>query len=233
MKSRLIPLACLIILVAGLSLFVYAQDKDRTAVSLGAQIRSIFGGYTCNIFCFVAFSVAGVACIVIIFSGFNYLTSQDPEERDQVKKKIIYVLVGLILFVAMVPVVNFLTGLGSANLSPFGCNCLNNSIDMTEPPVIGTTLPGLNVIIVKPNPKYGDLDMDKLIEFVCVGYGGIKPYGFRWTSNKDGDIGFADSFMNNLSRGNHTITVVLTDSIGNVSSAQVNISVVVPKPRPN
>jgi len=127
------PLVCLFVLLAGFSLLVYAQDRDRTAVSLGAQIRTIFGGYTCNIFCFIAFSVAGVACIVIIYSGFTYLLSKDAEERDDVKKRIIYVFAGLALFAVMIPVVNYLTGLGSTNLSPFGCNCLNNSIDMAKP----------------------------------------------------------------------------------------------------
>jgi hypothetical protein len=176
--------------------------------------------------------VAGVACIVVLYSGFTYLVSRDAGERDDVKKRLMYVFTGLVLFVAMIPVVNYLTGFGSSNMSPFGCNCLNNSIDITEPVVLSTTLPGLNVYVVKP--KNGqELDMDKLASFICIGYGGIPPYGYKWTSSLDGNIGFADSFMNNLSRGNHTITVELTDSVGNYTSAQVNVVVVVPKPRPN
>jgi hypothetical protein len=232
MKSRIIPIVCLFVLLAFFSSYAFAQDKDRTAVSLGAQIRTIFGGYTCNVFCFILFSVGGVAGIVLVYSGFTYFISKDAEERDESKKRMIYVFVGITLFGSMIPLVNYLTGLGSANLSPFGCNCLNNSIDMTEPVVLGTTLPGLNVFIIKP--KNGqELDMDKLVEFQCIGYGGIEPYGFVWTSSLDGSRGFADYFMNNLSRGNHTIRVDLTDSIGNTTYAQVNVSVVIPKPRPN
>ena len=232
MKTKIIPLVSLLVLLAGFSLFAYAQDKDRTGVSLGAQIRTIFGGYTCNIFCFIALSVAGVASIVIIYSGFTYLTSGDAEGRDEVKKRIIYVFAGLILFAVMIPVVNYLTGLGSTNLSPFGCNCLNNSIEMAEPVVLGTTLPGLNVYIVKP--KNGqELEDGLLHPFLCIGYGGTQPYNYKWTSDKDGAIGFADSFMDNLSRGDHNITVELTDGVGNYTSAKVHVVVIVPKPRPN
>lgn len=232
MKSRIIPLICLVILLASLSLYAFAQDRDRNAVSLGGQIRTIFGTYTCNIFCFVSFSVVGVAAIVIVYSGFSYMSSGDAGGRDQLKKRIIYVFSGLILFVIMIPLVNYLTGMGSANLSPFGCNCFNSSLEMTEPVIVGPTLPGLNVYIVKPKEGQ-ELDMDKLASFLCVGYGGTTPYAYKWTSDKDGAIGFADTFMTNLSRGNHTITVELTDAPGNYTSAQVHVSVVVPKPRPN
>ena len=233
MKSKILSVVCLFVLVASFSLFAYAQDKDRTAVSLGAQIRTIFGGYTCNIFCFIALSVGGVASIVIIYSGFTYLTSTDYIERDEVKKRIIYVLAGLILFSAMIPVVNYLTGLGSTNLSPFGCNCLNNSIEMAEPVVLGTTLPGLQVFIV--NPKNGqELEDGLLQEFYCKAYGGSNVYtSYKWTSDKDGAIGFADKFNNNLSRGDHNITVEVLDSLGNFTSAKVHVIVIVPKPRPN
>lgn len=232
MKSRIIPLVCLFVLLAAFSLHAYAQDKDRQAASLGAQIRTIFGGYTCNVFCFVAFSVAGVASLVIIYSGFIYLTSSDYAERDEVKKRIIYVLAGLILFGAMIPLVNYLTGIGSTNMSPFGCNCLNNSIDMAEPVILGTTLPGLNVYIVKPKEGQ-ELEDGLLHPFLCIGYGGTPPYTYKWISSRDGAIGFADSFMNNLTRGDHNITVELTDSLGNYTSSKVNVVVIVPKPRPN
>jgi hypothetical protein len=232
MKSKIFLFVCLFILLASSSLLAFAQDRDRTAVSLGAQIRTIFGGYTCNIFCFITFSVIGVACIVIIYSGFAYLTSGDASERDDVKRRIVYVFVGLILFTVMIPVVNYITGLGSANLSPFGCNCLNGSISMEEPIVLSTTLPGLNVFIVKPKEGQ-ELEDGMLHEFLCKGYGGTWPYAYKWTSDRDGALGFADSFKNNLSRGNHTITAELTDSVGNYTSAQVHVVVIVPKPRPN
>jgi hypothetical protein len=235
MKSRIIPFVCLFVLLAFFTSFAYAQNRDLTAVSLGSQIRTIFGGYTCNIFCFVAFSVIGVACVVIIYSGLTYLISRDFEEREGVKKRIIYVFVGIVFFAIMIPVVNYLTGLGSTNLSPFGCNCLNNSIEMAEPVVLGTTLPGLNVFIV--TPKGPELEEGILHDFLCRGYGGapraISPYyDYEWTSDRDGALGFADSFKNNLSRGNHTITVKLTDSLGNSTTAQVKLSVIVPKPTP-
>jgi len=179
-----------------------------------------------------SFSIVGVACLVMLYSGFMYISSSDAPGRDALKKRVLYVFVGLVVFVAMIPVVNYLTGFGSANLSPFGCNCLNNSVEIAEPVVVGTTLPGLNVYIVKP--KEGEeLDMDKLTSFLCVGYGGTPPYQYKWTSDRDGAIGFADTFMANLSRGNHTITVELTDSVGNYTSAQVHVGVIVPKPKPN
>ncbi len=215
----------------------FAQDADREAVSKGAGVRQIFGGFTCNIFCFFFFSVVGVACIVIIYSGLVYIVSRDVSEREELKKRIMYVFAGLILFAVMVPVVNYISGLGSVNMSPFGCNCLNGSMTEYNPPAEETTMPGLRAILVKP--KEGDeLDVEKLVLFVGRGYGGIPfpapnlPYSYRWTSSLDGNIGSADSFQNNLSRGNHTITLELTDSVGNYSSAQVHISVVVPKPTP-
>ncbi len=175
--------------------------------------------------------MAGVACIVIIYSGLGYLMSRDVSERDNLKRRIVYVFVGLVLFVIMVPLVNYISGLGSTNLSPFGCNCLNGSMEEFAVPDEGTTLPGLRAIIVAP--KEGDeLDMDKLVSFIGKGYGGTAPYSYKWTSSLDGNIGSADTFMNNLSRGNHTITLELTDNVGNYSSAQVHVSVIVPKPHP-
>lgn len=233
MKSNYPLLACLFVLLVSCALSVYAQDRDRSAVSLGSQIRNIFGGYTCNIFCFVALSIGGVASLIILYSGFMYVMhADDPSERDFLKKRMVYVLGGLILFAFMIPVVNYLTGVGSAGLSPFGCNCLKGGIEISDPVIVGTTLPGLNVFIVKP--KEGEeLDMDRLASFLAVGYGGTPPYAYKWISSLDGNIGFADSFMWNLSRGNHTIICELTDSIGNYTSDDVHVSVVVPKPRPN
>lgn len=229
MKRFLSLVVCFFVLL--LVTASYAQDSDREAVSKGAGIRQIFGGFTCNIFCFFFFSVAGVACIVIIYSGLMYIISRDVSEREELKKRIIYVFIGLVLFAVMVPVVNYVSGLGSVNMSPFGCNCLNGSMEEYTPPVVGTTLPGLRAIIVKPR-NGEELDMDRLVSFVGRGYGGVAPYSYKWTSNADGNIGSADSFMNNLSRGNHTITLELTDSVANYTSAQVNVSVIVPKPKP-
>jgi len=89
------------------------------------------------------------------------------------------------------------------------------------------------VIIVKP--KNGqELEDGLLQEFYCKAYGGSNVYtSYKWTSDRDGALGFADSFMNNISRGNHNITVEVLDSLGNYTSAKVHVVVIVPKPRPN
>jgi carbonic anhydrase len=83
----------------------------------------------------------------------------------------------------------------------------------------------LSTAITAPRP--GDiLTGNKEFNFKSTVKGGKEPYTYSWTSNIDGHLSSEKSFRQDateLSKGGHTVTLIVTDSSGN--SAQYNIRV--------
>jgi hypothetical protein len=66
-----------------------------------------------------------------------------------------------------------------------------------------------------------------VIQFSCSVSGGVSPYFHQWTSSIDGVIGDQDIFiLQDLSQGQHTITLEVTDSANEKGSANVDITVI-------
>lgn len=77
-------------------------------------------------------------------------------------------------------------------------------------------------------PHNGDsyLRFDDLVIFTGSATGGVTPYAYSWSSDKDGNLGDGNKIAkNDLSLGNHVITFKATDNAGAVASINVNISV--------
>ncbi|MFH1472189.1 MAG: hypothetical protein ABIF85_04760 [Nanoarchaeota archaeon] len=98
----------------------------------------------------------------------------------------------------------------------------------------------VNIIITPPAPLAATIispingatfkKIDSLIKFNSSVTGGIPPYTYKWTSNKDGDItpsGLRKDYFstNDLSINAHTITLKITDSASATTSATVTINV--------
>ena len=213
-----------ILLAASLVYFItaaYAQNPMTAANG----IMSSAGNFTCNAFCILAFTISSVAAIILILSGARYLTSgEDPIERDEMKRRIVYSIIGLAVFMAGPSAVKYMTG---GTMAPFNCPCIPG-FD-TGGTITTTTVPGLIVVILKPKNN-GEYDTAIDIDFMCRAYGGKPPYTYQWTSDIDGPLGNTDVFSKQLSRALHVIKLEVTDSSGKNATAQIRINVIVPKP---
>lgn len=88
--------------------------------------------------------------------------------------------------------------------------------------------PPTPLIPVISAPHNGDsyLRFDDLVIFTGSATGGVTPYAYSWSSDKDGNLGDGNKIAkNDLSLGNHIITLKATDNAGAVASVNVNISV--------
>ena len=221
MKRTVYTLAlCLTALCAAVS----SQDPD--IINPGRGVTDLFGGLMCGVICLIAYILSAVAAIVIILSGVRYLTSAEPSDRSDAKRRILYAFAGIIFFFVAMPVANYIT---AGMVAPFNCGCLPVSgvISPPTPPKPG----GFRVMIIEPKDK-SEYPVDTLIDFMGKAYGGVSPYSYNWTSSVDGPLGGSDSFSRILSRGAHKITLEATDSLGNKASAQVEINVIIPKVNP-
>jgi hypothetical protein len=85
----------------------------------------------------------------------------------------------------------------------------------------------LSIAITSPRP--GDiLTGDKEFDFVSIAKGGKEPYTYSWTSNIDGPLSSEESFRlkdSELSKGEHTLILKVTDSSGDVAQSTVLIRV--------
>ncbi|MCK5416416.1 PKD domain-containing protein [Candidatus Parcubacteria bacterium] len=105
----------------------------------------------------------------------------------------------------------------------------------TATEMMNLTIASSNPIIANialPNTGDNFYEGDSVICFTSNVSGGVNPYAYQWNSNIDNNnISDKDEFCTtNLSQGNHTITLIITDQNGNTQSDAINIIV---NPEPN
>jgi hypothetical protein len=84
----------------------------------------------------------------------------------------------------------------------------------------------LAAIINSPSNGSSFLRLDNYINFIGSASGGVTPYAYSWSSNKDGNLGSGDKIVkNNLSVNSHIITLTITDNVRAVATANVNITI--------
>ncbi len=113
----------------------------------------------------------------------------------------------------------------------------NHTITLTVKDASGqTATKSINITVNPPAPPAATINnpannsvftqFDDTVIFQGLASGGNSPYAYKWSSNIDGDLGSAESFIkNNLSVGNHTITFSVTDA--NNLTSLIAISIVV------
>jgi hypothetical protein len=64
-----------------------------------------------NVYNFVKYAVTIIACLVLIFAGYTFITAgSDPKKKDQAKNMIMYVIIGLAIIWAAPLVVRLVLG---------------------------------------------------------------------------------------------------------------------------
>lgn len=90
--------------------------------------------------------------------------------------------------------------------------------------IVQATTTVLTVSISSPASN-SNLIIGNSITFTAIAQGGTAPYtNYIWRSNLDGEIGRGETInVNDLSLGQHKITISVTDSLGKVATGSVNI----------
>jgi len=247
----------------------------------------------------VIFWVIGIILtLVIIYRGLEYTTAENPEDRNEVKSKIIHAIVALAIIIAAAPFINYL--IENTDIIPFTCTpegyehpgdcgecsagyytycCCREEgrvetavfygdhcpygVGLEASVVMGCFEPGTPLAEAQPpivscmqmcqargygggeqpqdrrcccyfdvrasiiSPSNGDIfTFGDSITFAGSAIGGILPYTYSWTSDKDGNIGNTDSFTkDDLSVNAHTITLTIKDDRGSEDTASVDITV--------
>ncbi len=84
----------------------------------------------------------------------------------------------------------------------------------------------LNAQIISPADGGTFLRLDNMVTMEAGATGGVKPYSYSWSSNKDGPLGSGNIiFKNDLSVNNHIITLTVTDNNASVSAKTVNLNI--------
>ena len=90
--------------------------------------------------------------------------------------------------------------------------------------------PTLSISITSPTDN-SIFDFNESISFKSVIEGGVSPYVYSWDSNIDGQINTIQNFTkNDLSIGNHVITITVNDKSGQIATESINITVNAPVP---
>ncbi len=64
-----------------------------------------------NVYDFVKYAVTVIACLVLIFAGYTFITNgSDPKKKDSAKNMIMYVVIGLAIIWAAPLIVNLVLG---------------------------------------------------------------------------------------------------------------------------
>ncbi|MEA3449632.1 MAG: MopE-related protein, partial [Patescibacteria group bacterium] len=94
---------------------------------------------------------------------------------------------------------------------------INITVNAPAPPTAVISGPANNSIFTQ---------FDDTIIFQGSASGGTAPYTYKWSSNNDGDLDSAESFMkNDLSVNSHIITFSVTDANNTVDSVNISLTV--------
>jgi hypothetical protein len=89
-------------------------------------------------------------------------------------------------------------------------------------------IPGPVVAITTPADG-SVFDPNEIISFNAAVTGGISPYQFTWTSDKDGTLGVGNSIaVSTLSQGTHVITATCVDNANETNQASIKVHITVP-----
>lgn len=131
------------------------SNMSSTTTTLSRNYLEVIGNFINYTVCTLLQSIwviaAGLSALIIMAAGLRYMSSNEPESRNQARKSIINVFATLIVIFLAVPVINyFVTG---TPITPLTCNLTAgppitylNPTNTTRPPT--TTLPE-NICVIK------------------------------------------------------------------------------------
>lgn len=111
----------LIFLLITCSIFFSGIVFSQDIISKGKEVREAFGNFVCNIFCIIWFIIGAVAALIIIWSGAKYMITENALEKEELKGRLKYAVLGLIIVIVAIPAANYLT---SGMMAPFNCDCI-------------------------------------------------------------------------------------------------------------
>ena len=112
MSRRTNQKAKTISLLSVLAFFLFLSILQMTLVSAASnpQYDAILQPIQ-NVYNFVKYAVTIIACLVLIFAGYTFITNgSDPKKKDSAKNMIMYVVIGLAIIWAAPLIVNLVLG---------------------------------------------------------------------------------------------------------------------------
>ena len=99
-------------LLSVLAFFLFLSVLQMTLVSAASnpQYDEILQPIQ-NVYNFVKYAVTVIACLVLIFAGYSFITGgSDPKKKDSAKNMIMYVVIGLAIIWAAPLIVKLVLG---------------------------------------------------------------------------------------------------------------------------
>ncbi len=114
-----------LLLAAALFFFVVTPVY---AGPISTELKGVYDSIVCNMACFIEYVILAISAVVIVLSGFRYMTSDDPGVRHSMKSYIMYAMVGLVLVLIALPALNMFVegsqqGLTKKVFASFNCAC--------------------------------------------------------------------------------------------------------------
>lgn len=88
-----------------------------TLAEVGAEFRNII----CNIICIIWYVIGAIAALALLILGVKYMSVESLEERENVRRNIIYVIIGLIIVIIAPFAANYLAD--ALGILPLSCDC--------------------------------------------------------------------------------------------------------------
>jgi hypothetical protein len=91
-----------------------------------AQIVTVVLNVACMVYCLIIVIFAGIASLALMFAGMTYMTSQDPSDRSEARRRIGYIVIGIVIVVLACPIINILfsgTIIAIGGVGPCTCQC--------------------------------------------------------------------------------------------------------------
>jgi len=176
---RLILISSLLIILLVLSTTLVSAQLPADITAALDQIRARVGEVACIVLRFIQLIVGLLAVLIIMFSGIQWATSEDPAKRQDARDRIIHVIFGALIVLLAIHIVNVLIAAliaGSpvldAILDPVSCAPTYPGLD----DVVNAVRSLLCVVIRTAQGLAG------IIGGIAIIYAGIK-----WISSEDPD----------------------------------------------
>ncbi len=119
LQIRLWKSVLILLMVSALISPVWAQTPTTTLSDVDMIIRRI-NDIVCFLLDTIWLIIGLLATLALIVYGIEYMTTEDIEQRNDIRGRISHIFIGVIIVLVALPVINYL--IDNTDILPFGCD---------------------------------------------------------------------------------------------------------------